>query len=109
MFNRRVRDAEEGRSGRGRTAIAKPARPDVERGVVVHDRASDEAVTALFQGLAERTGHAPAMDLDTFRGYLDRQLGQIRQKTGCEAVQFRLVTEEGKVKLKARPVGRVAG
>jgi len=28
----------------------------------------------------------------------------IREKTGCAAVQFRLATEDGKVKLKARPV-----
>jgi hypothetical protein len=28
----------------------------------------------------------------------------LREKTGCREVQFRLATEDGKVKLKARPV-----
>jgi hypothetical protein len=49
------------------------------------------------------------MDLDTFRGYLQKQMTQIRDKTGCDAVQFRVVNEDGKVKLKAKPVGGRAG
>ena len=31
------------------------------------------------------------------------------QTTGCDAVQFRIVAEEGKVKLKAKPVGGAGG
>jgi len=45
------------------------------------------------------------MELEAFRGYISRQIESIRIKTGCDAVQFRLATEEGKLKLKAKPVG----
>jgi hypothetical protein len=33
----------------------------------------------------------------------------IREKTGCTQVQFRLATEDGKVRLKARPVAAREG
>ena len=68
-----------------------------------------DAVEALFAALVLRNGKTPTMDLDTFRNYLQRQVAQIRDKTGCEAVQFRVAAEEGKVKLKAKPVGVAAG
>ena len=106
MYARRQRAMEE-----GRVAPRRPSHPamkpvhDVDLGVVLHPRLDGDAVEALFQGLIERNRKAPTMDLDTFRNYLQRQMAQIRDKTGCEAVQFRVVTEEGKVKLKAKPVG----
>jgi hypothetical protein len=104
MFGRRVRLLEEGRAPQPRRP-APAADYDVERGVVLREASEEGAVEALFKGLCERTGRAPAMDLGTFRSYLEKQLTQIRQKTGCGEVQFRLVQEEGKVKLKARPMG----
>jgi hypothetical protein len=33
----------------------------------------------------------------------------IREKTGCSEVQFRLAAEDGKIKLKARPVAAREG
>jgi hypothetical protein len=60
-------------------------------------------VEALFAGLA-RAGGAARLDLESFRGYLEKQAAEIRAKTGAERVQFRLAQEEGKIKLKARPV-----
>ena len=52
-----------------------------------------------------RRGAAAKLDLESFRSYLARQIEEIRAKTGAEQVQFRLTEEQGKVKLKARPVG----
>jgi hypothetical protein len=69
------------------------------------DRLEPEAVAALYGALTREQGGTPAMQLDAFRGYLARQIEGIRLKTGCEAVQFRLASEDGKLKLKARPVG----
>ena len=43
-------------------------------------------------------------DLGSFRAYLGKQVDAIRQKTGCSDVQFRLALEDGKLKLKARPL-----
>ena len=110
MYDRRQRDIEEGRSAprhAARTTAATP-RHDVDAGVVLSPRLEGDAVEALFKGLVERNPRG-AMDLDTFRNYLQRQMAQIRDKTGCEAVQFRVVAEDGKVKLKAKPVGAAGG
>ncbi len=114
LFNRRLRDREEGRGARPVRAIAAAPerRLDALAGVVVTDRLEAEAVTALYQTLTRRVneaaaaGAAPAMGLDTFRGYLSQQIESIRLKTGCEAVQFRIATEDGKLKLKAKPVSK---
>ena len=65
-----------------------------------------EAVEALYQGLASRPGDGPKFDLDSFEKYLARQVAALREKTGCDQVQFRLAEEDGKLKLKARPVPR---
>jgi hypothetical protein len=112
LFNRRLRDREEGRGGRH----ARPAPPsaalhrqlDAATGVVVTDRLEPDAVDALYQSLTRRggSGGAPAMELTTFRGYLSQQIESIRLKTGCDAVQFRIATEDGKLKLKAKPVSK---
>ena len=48
------------------------------------------------------------MDLGRFRAYLDRQAEVIRKKTGCAEIQFRIAVEEGKMKLKAKPLRRPA-
>lgn len=102
-FLRRVRRMEEG------TAVAGPrtegtGRPDAREGVELDDRMDDRAVEALYQGLYDASGGRPRFDLDSFRGYLDRQLSAIRNKTGCDRVVFRVAEEDGKTKLKARPV-----
>jgi hypothetical protein len=103
LFNRRLREREEGR----RRAVLPPPPPpryDVEKGIVFGARVEAEAVEALYQGLAAR-GEAARFDLDSFHNYLLRQAASIREKTGCAEVQFRLAAdEEGKIKLKARPM-----
>jgi hypothetical protein len=106
LFNRRIRDIEEGRHIAGRPAAPPPAarRHDPAQGVVFGDRIDPEAAEALYQGLVSAPGDNPRFDLDSFQTYLARQVTAIREKTGCTAVQFRLATEDGKVKLKARPV-----
>jgi hypothetical protein len=110
MFNRRLRAVEEGRVP-PRRIVATPVRQhyDAEAGVLLGARAEQEAVEALFQGLVACSPRGATMDLDTFRGYLEKQVAQIREKTGCSAVQFRVLTEEGKVKIKAKPVGSAGG
>lgn len=119
LFHRRLRDREEGRTARPtRAAVVPERRLDAATGVIVTDRLEVEAVDALYRGLTRRVSGAsgttgttgatgvPAMDLMTFRGYLAQQLESIRLKTGCEAVQFRIATEDGKLKLKAKPVSK---
>lgn len=103
LFNRRVRDREEGRHLAARPAVAERPRYDPEAGIVFGAKVDPEAVEALYQGLAGR-GEGPKFDLDSFQTYLARQAAALREKTGCNEVQFRLANEDGKLKLKARPV-----
>jgi hypothetical protein len=72
-------------------------------GIVFGAQLEPGAVSALYEGLASR-GEGPKFDLDSFGTYLARQVAALREKTGCDEVQFRLAEEEGKLKLKARPV-----
>ena len=104
LFNRRLRDLEEGRHAARLAASPPPPRYDVEKGVVVRDTVEPAAAEALYVGLSANPGEGPKFDLDSFQSYLERQAAAIRQKTGCDQVQFRLAQEDGKVKLKARPV-----
>jgi hypothetical protein len=104
LFNRRLRDLEEGRHPGVRHAPPAPRGYDPVQGIVFGERIDPEAAAALYQGLAAAPGDAPRFDLDSFQTYLARQVTAIREKTGCSQVQFRLASEDGKVKLKARPV-----
>jgi hypothetical protein len=103
LFNRRLRDREEGRQPTRALPVERP-RYDPLRGIVVGERIDPEAAAALYQGLAAGPGEAPRFDLDSFQSYLMRQAAAIRAKTGCAEVQFRLADEDGKLKLKARPI-----
>lgn len=104
LFNRRVRDREEGRRHTLRpAAMPEPPRYDPAAGIVFGASVDPAAVEALYQGLAGR-GEGPKFDLDSFQTYLARQAAVLREKTGCTEVNFRLADEDGKLKLKARPV-----
>ena len=105
LFNRRLRDLEEGRQPGARHAPMPVARRyDPFAGILFGERIDPQAAEALYQGLAAAPGDSPRFDLDSFQTYLSRQVAAIRDKTGCSEVQFRLSSEDGKVKLKARPV-----
>lgn len=103
LYNRRLRDREEGRKAVHRVAAAEKPRYDPMGGITFGSRVESEAAEALYRGLASGGGEVK-FDLDSFQTYLARQVEAIRQKTGCEQVQFRLAEEEGKLKLKAKPV-----
>lgn len=103
LFNRRMRDLEEGR----KKVVHLPPPPapayDPDQGIVLGDRMPEAAVEALYRGLVS-SGDGARIDLGSFRAYLGKQIDAIRQKTGCSDVQFRLALEDGKLKLKARPL-----
>jgi hypothetical protein len=105
LFGRRLREREEGRGALARPPAAREApRYDPRSGVVLADAGEAEAVEAIWSGLAA-SGGGKRLELETFRGYLAQQIDAIRAKTGAGSVQFRVVEEDGKLKLKAKPVG----
>lgn len=109
LFNRRVRDLEEGRRLAHRPAVPDAPRYDPRGGIVFGAQADPGAIEALYHGLAAGGGEGPRFDLDSFQTYLSRQAAAIREKTGCSEVLFRLADEDGKLRLKARPVGARPG
>lgn len=102
LFNRRLRDREEG--GRVPAAGADTSSIDPFDGVTVADKPSVQEVEALYAGLCKGQSKAPQFDLDSFASFLDHQAATIRKKTGCGQVRFRLVEEAGQTKLKAKPI-----
>jgi hypothetical protein len=103
LYGRRLREREEGRGAAPVPSVAEaPSRHDPARGIVIGARPDADAVEALWGGLA-RAGGA-GIELETFRTYISRQIDEIRAKTGAASVQFRVVSEDGKLKLKAKPV-----
>lgn len=109
LFGRRLREREEGRAPLPtRVAPASPARHDARAGIVFRDQLEASAVEALWTGLASGPGGA-RLELESFRSYFARQVTEIRAKTGAAAVQFRVVEEDGKLKLKAKPLAASEG
>lgn len=108
LFGRRLREREEGRGAPVPRAAAAPAKPayDAREGIELRAAgtgAEAAAVEALWSGLAA-AGGGRRLELETFRGYVAKQLDEIRAKTGAAAVQFRVVEEDGRLKLKAKPI-----
>lgn len=98
LFGRRLRGREEAR--RASAAAAEPRRRlDPVQGIVFGRELDPEATKALYSGLP-----SPSMSLEKFHGYLGRQAEAIRAKTGCSEIQFRVAVQDGKLRLKAKPV-----
>ncbi|HEY6320085.1 MAG TPA: MXAN_5187 C-terminal domain-containing protein [Thermoanaerobaculia bacterium] len=130
LFTRRLRDREEGRlrAGQPPTPLTPPPpRPsspgghgpsdpgalgapgDPGTGIVIGADPDPRAVAALYEqvtaaGAPGGGAAGPRFDLASFGSYLQRQAAAIRAKTGCAEVQFRLAAEDGKLRLKARPL-----
>lgn len=102
LYRRRLREAEEGRNRRA--AKARPTEaPDPRSGVRIEGEITEQAALSLYRGLY---GHedAPAVGLPQFRRYLEQQVSRIRQRTGCDGIVFRLAEDNGKQRLKAKPL-----
>lgn len=111
LIGRRVRYLEEGAPAAARRLAEahrgearRPVDRSAERSFEVEGAVSEEAVETLYRGLQERSAGGPRFDVASFRTYLERQLETIRERTGCDRVLFRISEEDGKMKLKARPV-----
>lgn len=106
LFGRRERERE---STARVKPVAKTPQFDPESGVVIGQKPAAGTVEALYKGLyLSQETRNPKMDVERFRSYIDRQAQVIRQKTGCADINFRVVVEDGKTKLKAKPVRQTA-
>ncbi len=107
LFNRRLREREEGAVAVASVGRPTPGRYDPYEGIVVGRQPAPEAIEALYSELYESGGRQAETDFRRFQTYLLGQLTEIRQRSGCAEVKFRVATEGGKLKLKAKPVGRM--
>jgi hypothetical protein len=100
LFNRRLRGRE-----LQHTVARRSTRPasDPGQGIVLGQHFDADGVAPLYRHLY-RDAAPGAMDLGAFTDYLARQHQLIRERTGCAKVSFRIVEEDGKKKLKAKPV-----
>ena len=93
VFQAKLRERE--RSDRTRTKEAGPSQPETKPEDVFDSYL--EAREACGQGTAGIT----KKKLDAL---IEKQTAQLRAKTGCRDVKFRVVVEGGKAKLKVTPV-----
>jgi hypothetical protein len=101
-FNRRLREQEEG-GGTTKAAVPKDTKIDTSQGILVAHSPDKKAVRALYDDLYGGSGRGKKTDFDSFRTYLEKQTAQIRSKTGCAQVRFRITSDGGELKLKAKP------
>jgi hypothetical protein len=105
LFNRRLRDYEEGSSMPGaRPASPTPPSYDPYEGIVVGEAPPPEAIQALYRELYNDDTPTAQSNFRKFHTYLLGQMNVIRERSGCDEVKFRVATEDGAVKLKAKPV-----
>jgi hypothetical protein len=112
MFQRRLRSREIGAetSHLPQRAADEPPPPervviDPRQGIVVRERVPSEVAEALHRELCQGNSKLGKVDATTLLGFLERQAADLRARTGCSSVRFRLVQEEGELRLKAKPVG----
>jgi hypothetical protein len=104
LFNRRMRAMETGPAlGVRRREPTRAAAYDPYDGVVIKSSADPGAVEALYSELYGKSGRDAKTDLESFQGFLMSQAEKVREKTGCAEVVFRVTSDKGKRRLKARP------
>ncbi len=105
LFNRRLREREEGAAAmHSRLAPPTPQSYDPYKGIVVGEAPPPEAIQALYRELYDDDTPTAEANFRKFHTYLLGQMAVIRERSGCDEVKFRIATEDGETKLKAKPV-----
>jgi hypothetical protein len=74
--------------------------------VVAGSERGTKAVRRLFLELYKE--EQPTASISSFERFLEKKVSEIRSRTGCSSVQFRVVDNDGRRTLKAKPLGRTA-
>jgi hypothetical protein len=104
LFHRRIQEMEEGSMLERRSASGPRQVFDPRGGIVIDETPPRGAVKALFDEVYADDKDRSDANFTRFHTYLLQQVTNIRQKTGCMGVKFRVESTDGKTKLKARPV-----
>ncbi len=108
FWQKNLRDLEEGRRPRrvvrgGSASTAKPQPGVFEVTTGATERDQMEKLFSALNHEYKKTGNGKGPDMNKLREALTEQTKTIREKYGVEKVAFRVVNEEGKVKIKAAP------
>jgi hypothetical protein len=72
---------------------------------VLDTRSDDRQVEAIFEKMVqarEKAGLPTSGTLDSFKKFVQGKSAQIRQQSGCEAVEYTVEVQEGQVRLTAK-------
>jgi len=104
LFHRRIQEMEEGSLLERRSTGGPRQVFDPRGGIVIDETPPRGAVQALFNEVYAVDKDRSDANFTRFHTYLLQQVTNIRQKTGCKGVKFRVESTGGKTKLKAKPV-----
>lgn len=109
-WQKNLKDLEDGKKPRrramGSAAVQKSAPGVFEVSTTKADRGEMEKLFSALSREYRRTGLGKTPDMGKMRRALEDQTKAIREKYGSERVAFRIVNEDGKVKIKASPVNK---
>lgn len=110
-WQRNLRDLEEGRVPRRRLASQVSEAPGPEAIEISSTETDREGMEALFRALVReyRKCGVAAPDISKVRNMVREQTNALKDKYGCDKVAYRVLSEEGRVKIKATPVGGKEG
>ncbi|MDT8396054.1 MAG: MXAN_5187 C-terminal domain-containing protein [bacterium] len=110
-WQKNLRDLEEGRRPRRQirgSASSAPEAPadvlEVSTGATEHNQM--EKLVSTLSREYQKVGNGKGPDMARLREALVQQTKMVREKYGVDKVVFRVVNEEGKVKIKAAPSRR---
>jgi len=107
LMDRRLRDRERSAARSTRIRREEPTVVyDPVEGVVMTDSPDEEAARALYRALYQGGDDTAPSDFDRFSALLQGQIIDIRQRTGCEEIRFRVESQGGRRTLKAKPSAR---
>jgi hypothetical protein len=69
-------------------------------------KAESKNVEALFQAVStarDKAGEKSSANLDSFKKFVQQKTTEIRKQYGCQAVEYSIELQSGRVKLKAKP------
>jgi hypothetical protein len=111
FWQRNLRELEEGRRPRrvirgGPSTAQKTPEGVFEVSTGAQERGEMEKLFSALSREYQKVGNGKGPDMVKLREALNQQTKSIREKYGVEKVAFRVVSEEGKVKIKAAPAER---
>lgn len=107
FWQRNLRDLEEGKSVRRRDsdmALARAREGVFEISSAESDRVLVESLYRKLSKEYRELGSKQVPDLPKVREMVKQQTDSLKEKYNCASVEYRVVVEKGKVKIKANPI-----